>query len=149
MTPAEKARQDVVQAERRATALEMRKWGHTYEQIGKALSITTTSAYDMVHRALATMVREPTEGTIKLERERLDGLLKLAVERLTTNAHEPELCEKTTATILNIMARRARLDGLDAPTKVIVKEEPASKLTDEQLAQAATEAAKVLAKGKP
>lgn len=148
MTPAEKAKQDVLQAERRARALNMRRDGRTYEAIGVELGITPQSAYDMVKRALTTMVREPADETIKLERERLDMLLTAAVDRLSANVGDPELNEKTTATILNIMARRAKLDGLDAPTRVTVKEEAPSKLTDAQLVEAAKEAIAVLSAGK-
>lgn len=55
-----------------AAALRARSW--TYRQIGEALGMSTSTAYDSVQRALADTLEEPAAAVRALELEKLDAL---------------------------------------------------------------------------
>ena len=101
-------------AEREKKAFALRMAGATYEQIGAQLGVTTGAAYKMVKRVLERTRRETDELA--------DELRRLEVERL--DALTLTLWKQATAgnfgavdRVLRVMERRARLLGLDAPTK--------------------------------
>lgn len=101
--------------ERELKALEMRKAGATFEQIGNALGITPQGAHRAVKRALRRIIEksdEAAEEIRRLELERLDAML-LA---LWPQAKRGNL--GAVDRILRIMERRAKLLGLDAPKAV-------------------------------
>jgi orotate phosphoribosyltransferase-like protein len=105
-------------AEKQRRALELRKAGMGFQSIADALGYANhTGAYKAVKAALKATIQHPADELRKVESERLDALLKacwqvalqgnlLAVDR-----------------VLSIMARRAALLGLNAPTEVNVKHE--------------------------
>jgi Homeodomain-like domain len=106
-----KAEIRVTAREREARALELRKAGATFAQIGKALGCCESRAWRIVQRALGRVVAEPLEELRQLESLRLDQLLMVMWPKaMAGNGWAVDRC-------LAIMQRRARLLGLDAPTK--------------------------------
>jgi hypothetical protein len=63
---------DTVKKDGEAAALRARSW--TYRQIGEALGMSTSTAYDAVQRALADTLAEPAAAVRALELEKLDAL---------------------------------------------------------------------------
>lgn len=102
-------------ADNRLRACELRRQGYSYRQISAELGVDIHRAHDYVQGELdelARDTREETEHIRAIELERLDSYLKA----VTPAAELGE--EKAIATALRIAERRARLLGLDAPTKV-------------------------------
>lgn len=95
--------------ERAAEALNLREGGATYEQIGKALGISTKRAYDDVQDCLKEITREPSEAVLDMELRRLDSLWRTAY----IQAKGGDL--KAINAALQVMDRRIRLQGLDKP----------------------------------
>jgi len=98
--------------EREVACLELRKAGLTYAAIGERLGISESGAWRAVNRALDRLmdkIGEEAESVRTLELQRLDDLL----ENLWPYRHKPAYTDR----ILRVMERRARLLGLDAPTK--------------------------------
>jgi len=103
-----------VTAERRQKALEMRKAGATYMQIGNALGISNVAAHKHVMAALKVLTEKTIEDAsevLRLELERLDQLQL----QLWTKAKQGHL--GSIDRILKVMDRRAKLLGIDAPEK--------------------------------
>lgn len=101
--------------ERRRVAFELRKAGATFEEIGKALGVTRQTAHELVTKLLdemAAKTAEDVESVRAMELHRLDALFKGLWPSASKGA--PQAVEKA----LKVMERRARLLGLDAPTKV-------------------------------
>lgn len=98
--------------ERQARALELRKEGKGFAEIAQALGYGgPAGAYKAVTTALRKTLQEPADELRRMELERLDALHAalwpqalagkwLAVDR-----------------VLSVMERRAKLLGLDAPTR--------------------------------
>ena len=127
--------------DREAQALELRRNGASYPQIADRLGISVSTAWEAVHRVLDRTAQEAAGDVRKLELERLDQLqiAALAVLRRTHpvvqagkivysgsgDAAQPLIDDGPTLaairTLLDIQQRRARLLGLDAPTKVEAK----------------------------
>jgi hypothetical protein len=122
-------------AERDAQALELRAAGLSFRQIARQLGCSTTAAHRRVTRGLDRTLREPADHVRTLELQRLDQLQAHAVEVLRGRHvviqggrvvvdrqgqpytdHGPVLA--AIAALLRIAERRARLLGLDAPSKV-------------------------------
>lgn len=105
-------RQQKTLAERRASALQLKIAGATYDAIARALGYANKgNAHRDIQAALAAITKEPAEALKKLELERCDEML-LAIW--------PQVRKGNLAAIdraLKIMERRARYEGLDAPTK--------------------------------
>lgn len=104
-------------ADNEARALTMRLAGETYRQIGEQLGVTTAAAYKMVRRVLDRTRKAADESAAELrqlEQERLDALL-LALWKPATQGNQGAVDR-----VLRIMERRAKLLGLDAPTKTDV-----------------------------
>jgi hypothetical protein len=102
--------------QRELKALEMRMGGHPYSAIAKALGYRSRSgAYEAVMRVLDRREQEPAERVRHLELQRLERLLltywKRATRKQVPDINAAKLC-------LDILARRARMLGLDAPVKV-------------------------------
>lgn len=96
----------IERSERVAQAVELRKAGATYNQIGQTLECDPTT----VSRMIATHMKqlnEPVEELRALELERLDALQMPAWKQ----AREGNL--RAIETVLRIMERRAKLLGLD------------------------------------
>lgn len=93
-------------------ALDLRLAGASYRQIGSQLKVSHVQAFRDVQRLLREAVSEPAETVRHAELARLDRLLM---------AHWPKATQgdaKATAMVLQIMDRRARYLGLDAPQKI-------------------------------
>ena len=104
--------QRLVGVEREVACLELRKAGLSYRAIAARLNIGKSSAHRAVTRALRKLNEKSTEETDeyrRLQSERLDDLL----ENLWPNRHKPQYVDR----ILRVLERRAKLYGLDAPTK--------------------------------
>jgi hypothetical protein len=127
-------------AERDAAACRLRTEGRTYDQIAQQLGFADRSnARDAVERALKATVQEPADQVRQLELARLDALWAAAWavlerEHVVVNSGEividtregadgqPLLDDapvlKAVQTLLKVAERRAKLLGLDAPTKI-------------------------------
>lgn len=102
-------------------ALELRRAGLGYVDIGSKLGIGKSQAHRLVKAALAECVEAVTAEATQLKAEelsRLDGMLT----GIWADARKGHLgaIEK----VLKIMERRAKLLGLDAPTKHAVGGDP-------------------------
>ncbi len=97
---------------RQLRALELRLAGVTYEQIAEQLGYAGRSgAFKAVNTALKETLREPAEELRTLSAERLDRAT-LAIWR-AVSAGDLQAIDR----LLRIEARRARLLGLDAPSR--------------------------------
>lgn len=98
--------------EKQLNALEYRKLGYSFKQIADALGYRgAQGAYEAVQAALRSVIREPAEEVLQLEVERLDALfVKPYASALQGDLQALSAC-------LAVMGRKARLLGLDAPTK--------------------------------
>lgn len=125
--------------QRHAEAVRLRSEGHSYEQIAQQLGYRDrASAYNAVQRTLVGTVREPADELRQMELIRLDALWMQAMqvlqaEHVTVSNGRVIVIEKDGKEVpladdapvlqaidrlLKIMERRAKLLGLDAPTKV-------------------------------
>lgn len=126
-------------AKRDAEAARLRAEGYTYERIAKELRYSHRDlARRAVERALAAAVREPADEARQIELIRLDSLWThamqvLANDHLAISNGRVVMIERDGEAVpvpddapvlqaidrlLKIMERRAKLLGLDAPTKV-------------------------------
>ena len=97
---------------RELAALDLRLSGASYRRIGAQLGVSHVQAFRDVQRVLREFVAEPASALRGQELARLDRLM------LT---HWPAAIEgnhKATAVVLQIMDRRIRLLGLDAPHRI-------------------------------
>lgn len=103
----------IATAEKQAEALEYRKRGYSYSQIGAALDppLTAQRAHQLVDGALKAIIAEPGESVVALELARLDDLLTAVMEA----AIKGDLF--AIDRVLKIGERRARMLGSDAPDK--------------------------------
>ena len=99
-------------AERTRKALEMRKTGATYDVIARTLRLANRGvAFNLVRDAIAAITKEPAEDVLAMELERLDALM---VAHWNTAKVDP----RSAALVLQILDRRARYLGLDAPQRI-------------------------------
>jgi len=101
-------------AERRLQAVELRRGGQTYQQIGGQLGVSKQSAYRLVARALAELThktKEVTEALVRLELERYDAMLYALWLKVEDGK------ESAILAALRISDARRKLLGMDAPTK--------------------------------
>lgn len=119
---------------RMARALELRAQGRSYRAIAAELGVSYKQIFEDVEQALADLPKGDTERARREMEERLDDLqnrlakkletLELAVTALDKDGEEVEFAgdiEKTTAAILRVEERRAKLLGLDAPVRAEVQ----------------------------
>lgn len=102
-------------AEKRLRAFELRKQGHAYRSIGREIGVSVAMAFRYVNETLeelkSTALVE-AEHLRNMELERLDGML--AGLWPAASSGDPQ----SVAAALRIGERRAKLLGLDAPTKL-------------------------------
>jgi hypothetical protein len=101
----------VGRAERANEALDLRKCGLTFREIGARMGVTEQRAHALVTQELARLNAKRSEGAeavTRLEVERLDALLAAVWPK----AVKGDLA--AVDRVLSILARRARLLGLDA-----------------------------------
>lgn len=104
--------------ERRVKALELRKSGLTFEQIGDACNTSRSTAHEDVVIAMRETIQEPADEVRRIELERLDVMLAALWPKATTTGDRQQA--RAVEQCLSIMDRRARLLGLDAPTRRVV-----------------------------
>jgi transposase len=100
------------QQARRAEAMSLAMAGLTYEQIGDRLGISRNGARDLIERVLATAVNQAAPELRAMENARLDR----AQSAIWSKVLSGELA--AVQTFLAISARRAKMNGIDEPTKV-------------------------------
>lgn len=101
-------------AERRRRAFELRQMRWPYRKIAEELGISPSRAHVDVMAILDALL--PVEDAEALRRQEADNLDRIEAVLLECMAKEPTLA--VVDRILAIQARRAKLLGLDAPTKV-------------------------------
>ena len=98
--------------ERQRQALELRKSGASFESIARTLGYKgRSSAYRAVMAALRKTLQEPADELRKLELNRIDVAL-LGIWKLVRVGHLQAIDR-----FVKLAERRAKLVGLDAPTK--------------------------------
>ena len=109
------SKQNLTATVRQAKALELRSRGLSYRQIAQELGYSgPAGAYKAVGTGLDKTLREHSEDVRQLELERLDAMLDGVYGKATSGD------DKAIHVALRIMERRAKLLGLDAPTKGIM-----------------------------
>lgn len=103
-------KQEVI--EREQEILKLRRGGLTFDLIGQRVGLTTAGAHDAYQRALTRILAEDVEAIRRLETERLD-LAQSAIWGKVLQGDNPSI-----ANLLRIMERRAKLLGLDQPTRI-------------------------------
>lgn len=127
---------DAETAERDAEAARLRSRGWSYRRIAAELDLSVSNAHAAVQRALRAIVEEPAQDVRTLELERLDGMYDAVMKvleakhftvsqgRLIKIDDEPLEDDGPVLAavdrLLRIQERRAKLLGLDAPTKAEV-----------------------------
>lgn len=104
--------------EHRRQALELRRMGLGYEAIGAQLGLGKSQAHRLVQAALADCREQVTAHADELRSEelsRLDGML----QGLWPRARKGEAA--AVDRVLKIGERRAKLLGLDAPTRTALQ----------------------------
>ena len=97
---------------RAAKALELRMEGMKFDDIANELGYNSKqAAFDAVSRELQAITREPAEEVLRLDLERLDRMW--GIHYLNAQAGDAIAL----SSCMRIMERRARLLGLDAPSK--------------------------------
>lgn len=112
-------------------AAELRRDGYSYAQIADKLGCSVGGAHKKVKRALRQIVQEPAQDVRLMEIARYDKLLVSAQEivdglKACPHCNAADSVPKFSTqdrlsamgTVLRISERRAKLEGLDAPTKV-------------------------------
>jgi hypothetical protein len=105
--------------ERRLKALELRKSGATFERIGEECKTSRSTAHEDVQTAMRETIQEPADELRRLEIERLDVMWNALYPLATSTGHRQQA--RAVEQCLSIMDRRAKLIGLDAPTRKIVE----------------------------
>ena len=99
--------------EKQRQALELRLGGATLSEIARLLGYASASgAVKAIDSAIMRTLEEPADKVRKLELRRLDRLLLGIWDRAIRGD------DKAIIRVLNIMDRRAKYLGLDAPTRI-------------------------------
>lgn len=93
-------------------ALDLRKSGMTFQQIGVELGVSTAQAYNYVKGALKETLQESADELRTLELERIDRLLLAVWQNATLG--RVEAIDRA----IKLMERRAKMLGLDAPVQL-------------------------------
>lgn len=105
--------------ERHARWVEMRKRGMSYMAIAAVEGVQDSTVHEAVTRRIAEMIpRENVEAVRALELARLDEQYE-RVHAVVEQESDPAM----EAVLLKVSERRAKLLGLDAPTKVQVEQQ--------------------------
>jgi hypothetical protein len=103
-------------AERQALALKMRKEGCTYDKIAQRVGYASPAgAEKAVKAALHKMIKDDAQDVLTFEIARLDEMLEGAYGLACVGN------PIAITSVLKIMERRAKLLGIDAPTKVTLE----------------------------
>lgn len=102
---------------REAQVLELRKAGVPFRQIAEQVGYAGPGpAYEAYKRAMHAIIKEPAEAVRDLEVARLDALFTVAYQRAAIGDRDLRALDRC----LSIMDRRAKLLGLDAPSRRVV-----------------------------
>ncbi|MBB3040173.1 hypothetical protein [Hoyosella altamirensis] len=101
-------------AERRAKALALRKVGYSFREIAKHTSVSVQVAHNDVMTELRNIPKAEADELRALETEKLNQLEKAWWPSAIAGD------DKAAGVILKIIDRRARMLGLDLPTKHIL-----------------------------
>jgi hypothetical protein len=112
MRPVTKQKHRIRNREHIAQALELRKAGATFQQIGDKLGLSKVRAFQLVTEGLQELNINCTNAAEDLRRVELERCDYLTL-KLWPQSDDPRVCDS----ILRIMDRRAKLLGLDAPAK--------------------------------
>ena len=93
-------------------ALKLRSRVATFQQIADRMGCSKGAAYQRVSRALAAIPQEAVEEYRKLECERLDNLLTIAMHQAMTKNSMPAIDR-----CVLLMERKSKLMGYDAPVR--------------------------------
>jgi len=131
-------RRTAKQPERDAHALELRRRGATYAQIGTSIGVSAPAARSAVQRALAQAQREDASAAVALELERIDELIRVTLRVLAATHYvvsttgkivygpdgepleDPAPRLAAVARLQSLGETRRKLAGLDAPRKAVV-----------------------------
>ena len=105
------------QALKDTEALRMRSLGWTYQQIADKQGVSKQTASERCKRALAAIPAEAVDEHRRIEGERLDLLMQVAMDKVMEGGKGVMFAIDR---VLAIQDRRAKLLGLDAPTKSTV-----------------------------
>ena len=101
------------QVDKELRVIELRRSGLTWQRIADEMGYADHSgAYGAYKRAVKRTLQQPTKEVREMEVDRLDRM------QLALWARVLKGDDKAINTSLRIMERRARLLGLDAPTKI-------------------------------
>ncbi|MNU44084.1 hypothetical protein D3C71_328900 [compost metagenome] len=106
--------QKAVTTDRRLEALDLRKRGKNFEEIGDALGITKSAAWQLVDGALkdySEAVKESTDELRQITLLQLDQMLSAWLPVAKGGD------DKAAGVVLKTLGERAKLMGLYAPTK--------------------------------
>jgi hypothetical protein len=92
--------------------VKLRRGGLTWDLIGERVKLSPSGAQKAYDRSLARVVAEDVQAIRQLETERLD-LAQSAIWGKVLQGDNPSI-----ANLLRIMERRAKLLGLDQPTRI-------------------------------
>lgn len=126
----------VLAREREYRALELRKRGASFAEIGRQLGIGRSGAYKAVNRGLDRLNNKVEDAAQELQRMRT-----LEAERLNDMAESIwdaviEGDTKKMEIMLKLMDRRAKLLGLDQPSGVRIGGEPGNPIQVDDLTEA-------------
>lgn len=98
--------------DREQEVVKLRRGGLTWDLIGERVGLSISGAHKAYERALARAVAEDVEAIRQLETERLD-LAQSAIWGKVLQGDNPSI-----QSLIRIMERRAKLLGLDQPTRI-------------------------------
>jgi hypothetical protein len=107
-------------AERQRLALKLLNAGNPLPEIAKAIGASIPSTRQYIKEAIFEHPVEDLEGWRAVELTRLENLHRLVMEKLAARlGDDPEALDlRSVDRLLKIAERRAKLLGLDMPTKV-------------------------------
>jgi hypothetical protein len=102
---------EVETVQKMAEALDYRLQSYSFAEIGEAMGVSTTRAYELVDMALKQTIHETADKVRQMELRRLDKMTPKMMEFAVQG--DP----KAVDSVIKIMDRRAKLLGLDGPSK--------------------------------
>ena len=98
--------------EKEQEIVKLRRGGLPFDIIGDRVGLSTSGAHRAYQRSLARVVKEDVDAIRQVETERLD-LAQSAIWGKVLQGDNPSI-----QNLLRIMERRAKLLGLDQPTRI-------------------------------
>lgn len=131
----------VQRAELARQAVELRARGLTLDQIAKAIGHKNkSSVYRLIEAELEKVPVEKIEHLRKIEvakcdrlERRLDAFIEPPTAREPNDGYDPDRALEAMGRMLKVMERRAKLLGLDAPSKSEVTGHLTRTITDESI----------------